>query len=264
MKTQIKMIVTDLDGTLLRSDKTVSERTMKTLAHCREQGIKIIFATGRTASSLSLAPMHLFDGYATANGAIAKIGDMLIYKSLIPSLEARKLLVACHKRGLPMSSQYGGYDHSNFIMSDVWPEVTLFEIVDFSTHDKDAEKIITYNLNPDDIEFINKHLPNDSYMVMALDGLAMITHKDATKSKAVAAVAAHWGIKKEEIVAFGDDLNDIDMLEYVGTGVVMGNGLDAVKAVADDSCPSNDNDGVACWIETNIIIKTQKGQPLLR
>ena len=62
-----------------------------------------------------------------------------------------------------------------------------------------------------------------------------------------------WGIKPEEIVAFGDDLNDIDMLGYAGVGVVMDNALEQVKTVADYICDTNDNDGLAKWLEENVL-----------
>ena len=90
-------------------------------------------------------------------------------------------------------------------------------------------------------------------MVVAVDGLAMIMNKDATKSKAVAALAAHWGITKSEIAAFGDDLNDIDLLNHVGISVAMANALNDVKAAADHLCDTNDNDGVAKWLEENLL-----------
>ena len=78
-------------------------------------------------------------------------------------------------------------------------------------------------------------------------------HKDATKANAVAALSRYWNIAQSEIVAFGDDLNDIDLLTYAGVGVAVANALDEVKAVADDICDTNDNDGVAKWLEENVL-----------
>ena len=89
--------------------------------------------------------------------------------------------------------------------------------------------------------------------VDADDGIAMIMHNGATKSKAVAALARQWGISQSEIVAFGDHLNDIDMLTYAGIGVATSGALDEAKAAADYVCGSCDEDGVAQWIEENIL-----------
>lgn len=66
-------------------------------------------------------------------------------------------------------------------------------------------------------------------------------------------MARHWNVGASEIVAFGDDHNDLDLLAYAGMGVAVGNALDDVKAVADAICDTNDNDGVARWIEKHLV-----------
>jgi len=252
-ESQIKLIAMDLDGTLLRTDKTISERTKTAIRRCREFGIKVVYATGRDRINTEMIPDELFDGGITANGAIAEINGAVVYSALTPYQTARPFLMACDKRGLRIASQADGVDYSNFIVSDEWPWITNFKVIDFLQHDKDAEKIYTYDLTPEDIRFIKDQLPKEFYMIMAMDGLAMIMHKDATKSKAVAALARDWGIDQYEIAAFGDDLNDIDMLSHAGIGVAMQNALPEVKAVADYICGDCDSDGVARWIEENIL-----------
>ena len=74
-----KMVVTDLDDTLLRTDKSISKYTTDIINRVRDQGIKIIFATGRGASTKSLIPYELFDGYVLMNGAKAYVNNRLIY-----------------------------------------------------------------------------------------------------------------------------------------------------------------------------------------
>jgi len=250
----IKMVVFDLDDTLLRTDKTISTRTNNAIKLCQNRGIKTVYATGRGSSADAIVPSALFDGKITMNGAITKIGNEIICSSLIPYLTARPFLLACDKRGLKMTSEIAGIHYTNFTIPDGWTDVVKnWEITDFDKHDKDAEKIYTYDLTPEDIIFINKTLPNDLYMVTAVDGLAMIMNKDATKSKAVAAIAKSWGIAQSEIVAFGDDLNDIDLLKHAGISVAMENALNDVKTVAVHICDTNDNDGVARWLEENVL-----------
>jgi len=250
---QIKLVAVDLDGTLLRTDKTISEYTIAVLKRCRESGIKIIYATGRDRVNTEMIPDGLFDGGVTANGAVAEVNGEVVYSALTPYQTARPFLMACDKRGLRIASQADSVDYSNFTVSDEWPWITNFKIVDFSKHDKDAEKIYTYDLTSEDIQFLKDQLPKELYMVIAMDGLAMIMHKDTTKSKAVAALAGHWGINQSEIAAFGDDLNDIDMLSHAGIGMAMQNALPEVKAVADYICGDCDEDGMARWIEDNIL-----------
>ena len=209
-------------------------------------------ATGR-GTSVRVIPDEMIDAGITYNGAIVNIGAAVIYKRLLPCLSARPLLVACAKRGLRAASQYKGMDYANFIVSDEWSFITDFEIVDFGKHDMDAEKLYILIDEPDDIAFIRKHLSEDLHLSVSRDHMAMVMHKEATKSKALAALAGHWAIKPSEIVAFGDDANDVDMLQYCGIGVAVANALDEVKNVADHICDSNENDGVAGWLEENVL-----------
>jgi len=282
----IKMIVTDLDGTLLRTDKTVSQHTIETLKRCRESGIKIVYATARGGSAERIAPSGLFDGKITMNGAVGKIAvngavgkismneaadkievagkaraaeencDIIIYSRLIPYKTARPLLVACAKQGIRITSEIGGMHYSNFPVSDFWPRLTNFQIVDFERHAMDAEKIYSPAPTHQERQVIEQLLPSGLYSVSTADitgALLQIMHEEATKAKAVAALAKHWGIAASEIVAFGDELNDIDMLMYAGIGVAMGNALESVKAVSNYICTSNDEDGIAGWIEANVV-----------
>lgn len=69
------------------------------------------------------------------------------------------------------------------------------------------------------------------------------------------AIANEFNIDKSEIVAFGDDMNDKEMLVSMGSGVAMGNAIEEVKVIADYICDTNDNDGVAKWLDENIITK---------
>ena len=75
----VKMIVTDLDDTLLHGDKTISRRSLSVFDQCRAKGIKVAYATGRGNSAGILAPSELFDEFIRMNGASAYTGDALIY-----------------------------------------------------------------------------------------------------------------------------------------------------------------------------------------
>ncbi|MCL1844836.1 MAG: Cof-type HAD-IIB family hydrolase [Defluviitaleaceae bacterium] len=249
----IKLIVTDLDGTFLRTDKSVSKYTRRVFSHCREAGIKTAYATARGSSARHVAPPELFDGAITMNGALAKTGDEIVYSRLIPPEIAQPLLTACDKRGLKITSEFDDMHYTNFVRPEEWHDIGYnWKITDLSRHDKPAEKIYTYDLTPADISFINVLLPADLYSVMSNDGILFVMHREATKSRAAAELAKHWGIARDEIVAFGDDLNDIDMLKCAGIGVAMGNAHEDVKRVAAHVCDINDCDGLAKWIEENL------------
>ena len=250
----IKMIVTDLDDTLLRYDKTVSEYTMDILRRCRKMGIKMVIATGRGHPEV-VAPTELFDGIVANNGAIVFDGDVELRKC-IPYTEARPLLLACNDCGFRLTSQFGGIHYTNCDISQIWPHIKDFEIVDFASHALDSEKICIEGVTAEDAEFIEQHLTNDMYLKIAKDGLGMVMSRKATKSAAIAELAKRWDIAQNEIAAFGDDLNDIDLLTYAGVSVAMDNALVEVKAIAKYVCGDCDNDGMAKWLKERILVST--------
>jgi len=253
MKQKIKMIVADLDETLLKTDKTISENTKEVLLKCRKLGIKVVYATGRGGSAEQIISSDFFDSRITMNGAIARINDEIVYYKVIPYQAAQSLLVACDQYGLKTASQFKGTDYSNFNVTEEWPFIKNYKIVDFSKHNIDAEKIYMVVNNAEDTKFIEKHLNSEIYLTVSKDNLGQVMHKDATKSKAIAVLTKKWGIETSEIIAFGDDLNDIDMLQYAGESIAMGNALPEVKAAARYVCGTNENDGVAKWLEEHVL-----------
>jgi len=222
------------------------------LGRCREAGIKTAIATARGHPE-KVAPVERFYGRILCNGAVI-IADGAMHRQTIPFVEARPLLLACCRRGLKITTQLDDMHYSNFDVDTVWPEIQKWIIVDFSTHDVDIEKINVDSITAEDATFIEQYMTGNMYLKIARDGLGMIMHKDATKSKALAELARIWGIAQSEIVAFGDDLNDIDMLTYAKVGVAVGNALDEVRAAADFICDTSDNDGMAKWLEEYVVL----------
>ena len=247
----IKMIVSDLDGTLLREDKTISLRTASVLRKCRDMGIKLVYATARGASADQLTSSLEFDGRIRMNGAFAFAGDDQIYKRLLHTDEVREMLLAFDAAGFGIVAENDGLHYSNIDYSKIWPEIKYMP-ADFNTLDIEIEKLYTIADRPEILPLMNKYLQPKHYIYVARDDMAMLMHIEATKSKALAALAAHLGILPGQIVAFGDDTNDLDMLQYCGCGVVMANGLGQAKAVADEICDTNDNDGIAKWLEKRL------------
>ena len=248
---QIRMIITDLDDTLLHRDKTVSEYTKDVLMRCRKAGIRTVIATGRGHPEV-VAPVSLFDGIVANNGANIFDGDTEL-RRCIPFMEARPLLLACHERGMLLTSQFDGMHYSNFDVTKFWPDIINPSIVDFASHNLDSEKICIDAISPEDAEFVKQRLTGCMYLKVARDGLGMIMHNKATKSEAAADLAERWNIAHSDIAAFGDDLNDVDLLAYAGIGIAVDNALDEVKAAADQVCGDCDGDGVAKWLEEHVL-----------
>jgi len=254
----IKLIVTDLDGTLLHEDKTISEYTLSILEKCRAKGIKVVPATarGHVVSSLS----NLIDGLVSNNGATAYAGDTLIHSRIMTIDAVRDFLVTVAGMGVNILAQSrDGSFYANFNLKKTWAKgwITPYKSVDFSTIDIELKYLFAIADTEEESkraeQIINEYLPSNLCLLVRDKGrLMVVLHNEAMKSKGVAALAKHWGIMQSEIVAFGDDTIDIDLLEYCGVGVAVSNALDEVKAIANHICDSNDNDGVAKWLEQHI------------
>lgn len=251
----IKMIATDLDDTLLRTDKTISSYTLGVIERVRALGIKVIFATGRGNSTDDLLSHELFDGHVHLNGAKAYVGSRLIYDRTIPSRVFSPLLRELSGQGMDVAAEIDGIHFSNFDVGLKWNGFDRFVISGFDNSLGHAGKIYALIDHPRQVDFIQSLIPDNLYLTVTRDRMAMIMDKEARKSFGVSAIAEAFDIGREHITAFGDDDNDVDMLIHAGHGVAMANAIDRVRDVADSICDSNDRDGVANWLDEHILVR---------
>ena len=251
----IKLIVTDLDNTLLRRDKTISEYTVDVFRRVRERGFLIAFATARDFRFVTEHISPIFgivpDISITDNGALARYNNNELYKRLIPTDTANTLfsrfeLVRC-------ASTDNAYFLSGDYANDHWSigkNATV--ITDFSDGIKDDALYIDGNVGKltDDI---TDGFPEVRAVTYSDVSLVTIVHREATKLNALMAVERALSITTDEIAAFGDDYSDIDWLSYCVNSIAVANAIDEVKAVANYICGDCDEDGVAKWLEENIL-----------
>jgi len=252
----VKMIVTDLDRTLLRTDKTISDYTADVLNRCRQNGIKVAFATARPKRTvIQFCEKIPADSMILHNGAVIYVSDRIIKKCGISSDMKNHVLLSI-SRDFPeatISVEIDDMLYANFDVSAVWNNIQALQ-TDFSDlPDKPADKIIIGVTSINDIDRLSKYLPNDLYIEMNEGKLGLIMNRSATKWHAIHDISQYFNIMADEIAAFGDDCNDIDMLKNCGIGIAVANAINEVKASADYICDTNDNDGVARWIEENVL-----------
>jgi len=259
----IKMIVTDLDRTLLHTDKTISAYTAAVFARCRGRGIKIAFATARPKRAV----MHFcdiipIDALILHNGALVYVGgERVVHHGIMP--DVRDGIMQAISRDMPeafMSVEIDDLLHVNFDVPDEWRDVAFKKTALIDLPDRPADKIIVGSalfghaaaLNKEQLQ---KYIPAELYVESSSDQppIEMIMNCHATKWNAVQTIAAHFCIKTAEIVAFGDDFNDILMLQGCGVGVAVANAIDEAKAAADHICGANDENGVARWLEEHVL-----------
>jgi len=257
MDMDIKMIVCDLDGTLLRSDKTVTRRTLDALDKCRRQGIIFAVATARSVTGARMFTDHMMPDALVYNGGSAvQVAGIKIYENPMPSGLVSVLVNELLGRGVTNFSAendegyfYHGnrYEYADYLkgfgltIGQINPEgqmPPLHKLTAEISGDK-AKQIVEKYLEIGIVTY------TDTQMVR-------FARKDATKWHGIKVLAEHFGVNTANIVAFGDDNNDLDMLENCGIGVAMGNAINEAKTTANFICDTNDKDGVARWLEEKI------------
>lgn len=255
-----KMLVLDLDGTLLNSESHISPENIRALDFARDQGLRIVIATGRPPVGtlpyrISLGN-HLDDPFITYNGALVQIprtGENLIRHTI---MVADYLTIADYAE--KYSLLHYCFDEKSCLTASMHP-VAIWEgeinqipvrLVDFSQLDP-ATPLSKAMISgePADLDRAEADLPvslTERYVIVrSSPRLLEFLHPLASKGQAVAELAAMLGIQQDEVICVGDAGNDEDMIRYAGLGVAMGNATAAVKAVADFVTTSNDQNGVA-------------------
>ena len=248
----IKMIVTDLDGTLLRKDETISEYTLSVFRRCRENNIKVVFATARSLESSQIYRIAINpNGDIVTGGCLVFAGSQLLRSYYLPEPQGAALLTElCAYPSVKRVSARS----MNTAYSNIPIEGRICVDFQFPL----PEKLLHSSCRTDDGGFMKSiaaRYPEFSFLHISGSDLYDINPKDATKFNGVKTIAEHFNIALSEIAAFGDDYNDLVMLRECGIGVAMGNAISECKVVADYTCDSNDNDGVAKWIEERITAK---------
>ena len=272
---KVKMIGFDLDGTLLTTEKALTEHTREVLLKARNRGIEILPATGRPLSGLP-SDIRILPGlhYAvTANGAriVNLENGTTVYENLVPADKAKEILDIFGEYDAMREIYYDGIGYS--------AGEKLKNIKKYVSDPAMADYILTTRLAVEDIDekFRQENRPVDKVQAIfadlnerkeAQERIKRVTGVEATgslvnnievniegvnKGMALVYLGQKLGIRCEEIAAFGDGSNDKTMVETVGIGVAMANAIPELKEAADYITGSNDEDGVAAFIEQYIL-----------
>lgn len=250
-----RLLLFDLDGTLLRSDKTISRNTLEVLQKCREKGLLIGVSTSRGEQNASIFIEELKPEILIASGgALVKCADGYIYKSEFSQEETRRIIelarevcgTDCEITVDTEDSHYWNYKIDPKKQDRSWGDSIYTDFSDFS---QCALKICVEIFGDSQAQRM-RELLKDCDCVRFSDGYwYKFSKKTATKENAIAEVCRAYGIGTDEITAFGDDYADIGMLELCGKGIAMGNAIDTVKEKADLVIGGNDDEGIAEYLE---------------
>lgn len=255
----IKAVVCDLDGTLLNEQHTISEFTKETIKKVIDSGVKFIIATGRHHKDAMVFKemLGLESFLITSNGA--KVHDY------------NNNEIISHNIPLDISTELLGYKyderlHKNVYLDEKWfaerdlPEAKefhkesgfMYEIASFKS--LIGREITKFFYLSNDIEVIEKlerelkeRFKKGINITLSLDCCLEIMRENISKAYSLKEVLDKEGIDLSETIAFGDGLNDLEMLSSVGNGYIMGNGSERLKEKlpSNEIILSNNEDGVA-------------------
>lgn len=273
-----RMVATDLDGTLLRSDLTVSQRTRDVLAELEALGIPVVPATARQVTGVRMLQDQVqFPSWVvTSNGAVVadlRTGDHLAEATLTE--EAQRAFADSVLEAAPGAVFFGVRNAGTQPAAErAYQAISVFD-----DHKRDPAdwEVLTRDelLAQANNKVAVRHPDLPALELYALISKLEIPDVTVTNSGApfldvsAAGVSKAWGLTKitdhlgispDEVVAFGDALNDIAMLAWAGHAVAMDHAGREVKAVADEIAPSNDDDGLAQVLEKLIMDGQFKGR----
>ncbi len=263
----IRLIATDIDGTLQTSDHATSPRTLAALRAVADAGVVVVPASGRQPFSIldALAGTFLAEcPILGANGAIAThLGTGEVYFEDLLSVEAQTTLYRRLHRRFPgircVSIRDGGV---TFVPQRGY--VGLMDPGDHGRRPGMREFALAEVIGTPSLKFVlrDPEVPVDTLLTaarkVAVPGCSVTTSsapfievsaEGVNKGSALARLCGILGIERGDVLAFGDDRNDIEMLAWSGHGVAMGHARPEVLEVCDERAASNDDDGLAQVIE---------------
>ena len=262
------LIAIDLDGTLVRSDQSISPRTIDTLTQMQEKGVKVAIASGRptfgTAHVADALHLENFGGYVMSYnggeiynwGTKERLHAQTLDRDVIPYI-------------YNMCKGRNGIHAMTYIEREVVSEVTDNEYIQYSSMRnrmpiRQVSDFVATAQSTGIVKCIIVGEPTilpaiEKEMQEALKGKAGVFRSEPffleivpegiDKAKGLGILLQKIGMRKEELIAFGDGYNDIPMLQFAGLGVAMGNSAEEIKKAADKVARSNDDDGVAVFLE---------------
>lgn len=261
----IKMIATDIDGTILKWGLDFSPKMKQCMQNLKEAGVKVVLVTGRmhcasmpVAQELGLdTPIISYQG-----GLIKDFNGKTLYQKNLGSNYAKEVIQWARKNNIHINLYLDDklyVEHDNDIVKSYTDGKFIdYEVVNFDTLTiENVNKILAIDLdNPEKVTgWVNELREKypELYIVKSTPYFCEIGCGEAKKSLGVEFLCNLWGFKREEVLTIGDQNNDIDLVQSGGIGVAMGNGTPELKQCADYITDTVENDGFVKAVEKFVI-----------
>lgn len=256
-----KLISLDLDGTLFDNKMKISDRNIKAIKACHEAGCETVVATGRPPRfTFDVIPNEISGEYCVCyNGAQIYYNQDLIYEQVIRGKDVKDIIqyVKNQKDKIRVALESKNIIYCNFDLETFWPGFDFKPLEELKEFDHVCKILLIDHKSMNYEAFMNR-FKDTCYIIQTDSGnLIEIMEKSVSKYEAIKWIAKRMSINVEDVMAFGDDLNDMEIIKGVGKGVAMGNGHKAVKEIAKEVTLSNDEDGVAVILEKMLEVKDE-------
>lgn len=274
------LIALDLDGTLLTDEKTISSQTKQTIFEAKEAGHVVVIATGRPhrASIQYYEALGLETPMINFNGALVHNPfdkHWKISHTPLPVDTALKIVDSCHEvnvRNILAEIQDNVYlDQYDEAILDIFrsslPESMRenepFYIGNLKQQLQEDPTSILIHPNMATVDDLRSELNNEHAELVehrnwgAPWNIIEIVRKGINKAVGLKQVADYFNIPREQIIAFGDEDNDLEMIEYAGVGVAMGNAIDELKSIAGQVTLTNEQDGIGIFLSDYLSLKVR-------
>lgn len=272
---QYKLLALDIDGTLLNSRGELTDRTVAAVKTAAASGLKVCLVSGRRGRSMApfAQVLGLTDPMVCYNGGSVTLPDTFqnLHSACLPRDAILPIIQAWEGAGLPVLAFRDSSQPPDVYLSgdSQWPPLCRYvEQETASGNLQRVDSLVTgaewpllrvYTQGDDATAQLVSRLADPLIDPAALR-VIFTQHYDgswfyeiypvaATKSSGLRWLGQHFGISQSEMVAVGDHVNDLDMIEYAGLGVAMGNAQPEVKQLADRVIGHHDQDGLAVFIE---------------
>lgn len=270
-----RLLALDIDGTLLRSDRTISPRTLLALRAARERGVRLVLVTGRRLPAARRAAEALGDvDLVLHNGALIVENGVVLRCRPFPRELARQAIRIGRQLGADPVVHAGQKGEGRLLVEGVRPSNTLLAYYVEKSHPDvvqvdDLESAL--DEDPLQVMFGGDHLLMEELLPQLLErmgapvriertlypergvGILDVLAPGVNKAEAVAWLQRRWRVAAPETLAVGDNWNDREMLQEAGLGMVMGNAEPALRALGLPVLPTNDEDGVAVAVEKYVL-----------